>query len=186
MLLLTFAALLAMSGCSGGPGTAGSPDSTPTVGARMAGPAVDVNISQAALDAVPKPWDLKTPESAVRSYLDWTSYAYRIAQSQFATSTMTTFEEVRVDAYVQYNIQNGRLIDQTLTSLTFGKPTSGSTSTLVPCKEEWTYRYLSIESGNRVLGGPYTAAFDSTYTVVKSGDRWLVDSVKATALGTVK
>jgi hypothetical protein len=153
----------------------------------MGGPAVDVNVSQAVLDAKPKPADQTTPESAVRSYLDWTSYAYRIGFSPAATFTMTPSEGVRVDAYTQLNLQKGRLVGQTLTSITFGKPSVGTTSTLVPAKEQWTYSYLSIASGNQVLEGPYSASYDTTYTVVKdSKGVWLVDSVKATPLDTVK
>lgn len=185
---LAYALLLAVTGCSIGQGAnTGSADASPTVGARMAGPAVDVNITPEALASQPKPWVLTTPESAVRSYLDWTTYAYRIGQSQFATSTMTPYEEVRVDSFVQYNIQQSRLMDQTLDSITFGTASVGSTSALVPAKESWTYRYVSIDVGNRVIGGPYKAAYDSTYTVVKteSGD-WVVDSVEAKALDEVK
>ena len=182
------ATLLAMSGCSGGPGTsAGSSDSSPTVGAHMAGPAAEVHVTQAAVDAKPRPWDLKTPESAVRSYLDWTTYAYRIGQSQFATPTMTPYEEVRVDSFVQYNIQQSRLLDQTLDSITFGTPSAGSTSTLVPAKEQWTYSYLSTDIGNKTLSGPYAVSYDTTYTVVKSSSgAWVVDKVEATPKGTVK
>jgi hypothetical protein len=185
---LACAALLAVSGCSGGPGTgAGSSDASPTAGARMAGPAVDVNVTPEALASSPKAPVLSTPESAVRSYLDWTTYAYRIGQSQFATPTMTPYEEVRVDSFVQYNIQQSRLLDQTLVSITFGTPSVGATRTLVPAKESWTYRYVSIDVGNRVIGGPYKAAYDSTYTVVKSeGGAWVVDKVDATPKGTVK
>jgi len=190
-LCLACVVLLAVSGCSGGgqgtgPST-GSSNSSPTVSAHMAGPAAEVHISQAAIAARPKPWVLTTPESAVRSYLDWTSYAYRIGQSSFATATMSSYEEVRVDSYVQYNIEKKRLIDQTLKSITFGTPSVGSTSTLVPAKEQWSYRYVSIDTGNKVISGPYTAKYDSTYTVVKAknGD-WVVDSVKATPQGTVE
>lgn len=153
----------------------------------MAGPAADVYISQAAIANRPQPWVLTTPESAVRSYLDWTSYAYRIGQSSFATATMSSYEEVRVDSYVQYNIQQKRLMDQTLKSITFGTPSVETLRAILPAKEKWTYRYVSIDTGNKVIGGPYTASYDSTYTVVKAknGD-WVVDSVKATPQGTVE
>ena len=152
----------------------------------MAGPAAEVHVTQEALASKPQPWVLTTPESAVRSYLDWTSYAYRIGQSSFATATMTSYEEVRVDSYVQYNIQKSRLIDQTLKSITFGKANLEGARTIVPAKEQWTYRYVSIDTGNKTLAGPYSASYDTTYTVVKSGKRWVVDSVKAKNLGTVK
>ena len=185
---LTLAALLAMAGCSGGTGTnATGASTTPTSGAHMAGPTVDVHITQAAANARPQAWDLTTPQSAVRSYLDWTTYAYRTAQSDLATVTMTSYEEVRVNSYIQLNIQKQRILDQTLDSITFGKPSTGSTSTLQPAKENWTYSYLSIDTGNKVLEGPFTASYDTTYTVIKTkSGAWVVDSVAAKAKGTVK
>ena len=186
--VVAIAALLALSGCSGSQGTtAGSPAATTTPGAHMAGPVIDVHISQAAVNATPKRWVLTSPKSAVTSYLDWTTYAYRTGQSIFATRTMSGDEEVRVDSYIQLNIQKQRLIDQKLDSITFGKPSTGPTSTLVSAKEDWTYSYLSIDTGNKVLEGPFKASYDTTYTVVKNGNGdWVVDSVKATPRGTVK
>jgi len=186
---LACVALLVVAGCSGSQGTGtstGSSDASPTVGAHMAGPAAEVHVTQEALASKPQPWVLTTPESAVRSYLAWTSYAYRIGQSSFATATMSSYEEVRVDSYVQYNIQKKRLIDQTLSSITFGTPNIEGTRAIVPAKEQWTYRYVSIDTGNKTLAGPYSASYDTTYTVVKSGKGWVVDSVKAKDLGTVK
>jgi hypothetical protein len=134
----------------------------------------------------PSPWVLSSPASAVRSYLDWTSYAYRIASSGAASATLSPDEGVRVDAYVQLNIEKKRLLDQSLTSITVGKPVVEATHTLVPTKEQWTYSYLSIAPGNEVLGGPYTASYDTTYTVIKKDGHWIVDSVMAKALGTVE
>jgi hypothetical protein len=188
---LVCASLLALTGCSGGTQAAkpspGSAEASAPVGVGMGGPPIDVNVSRAVLDAKPKPVDLKTPESAVRSYLDSTSYAFRIGISDVATPTMTGSEEVRVDSYIQINLQRERVIDQKLMSITFGKPSAGTTSTLVPAKEKWTYSYLSIAAGNELLSGPFTVRYDTTYTVVKdSNGVWLVDSVKATPLDTVK
>lgn len=183
------AALVAVSGCTNTSQatSAGSPDTTQTSGAHMAGPAAEVHVTQEAVDATPHPWVLATPESAIRSCLDWTAYAYRVGQSRLASSTMTPSEMVRVDAYIQYNIEKQRLIDQKLDSLTLGALSATSTSTIIPGVEVWTYSYLSTGVGNPVLGGPYSATYDTTYTVVQSEDgTWLVDSVKATARGTVK
>jgi hypothetical protein len=189
---LACAALLATTGCSGGTGSAnstpGSEEATVVApGVGMGGPAIDINVSQAVVDARPKPADRTTPESAVRSYLDWVSYAYRIGISEVASSTMSGPEDVRVDSYIQINLQRSRVIDQALTSITFGKPSVGTTSTLVPAKEKWTYSYLSIAIGNKVLEGPYTVSYDTVYTVVKDAQGvWLVDSVAATPLDPVK
>jgi hypothetical protein len=175
-----------LSGCSGSTGPTGATEPTATVGSHMAGPVVDVKITQAALDSKPKPWVLTTPQSAVRSYLDWTSYAYRIAQSDVATPTMSADEAVRVDSYVQLNIEQSRVIDQVLGSITFGKQSVEGTKTLVPATETWAYRYVSIVTAGKVLEGPFSASYDTTYTVVKSPAGWVVDSVAAKALDEVK
>ena len=55
---------------------------------------------------------LDTPESAVESYLDWISFAYSVADSEVASPTMTPEELVRVDSYIQYNVEQQRRIDQ--------------------------------------------------------------------------
>jgi hypothetical protein len=147
---------------------------------------VEINVTKEMLASKPTALDLTTPESAVRSYLAWTSYAYRIGISDDATPTMSPYEEVRVGAYIQLNLQKGRLIDQTLMSIVFGKPSAEATHTTVSAKEEWSYRYVSVSTAGKTVGGPYTASYDSTYTLVKSGTGWVVDSVKAKALGEVK
>ena len=178
-----------MAGCSGrnASKSQGSAEASAPVGANMAGPAQKVIISRQALESRPKPWVLSTPQSAVRSYLDWMSYAYRIAESSAATPTMSEKQEVRVDSYVQFNLQSSQLLDQTLQSITFGKPSVSSTSTLLPAKEHWTYRYVSISDVGKTKSGPYTADYETTYTVVKNKKgNWVVDYVDAKAIGAVK
>lgn len=166
---------------------AGGGETTEPVGMSMAGPAVDVNVSEEALASEPEAPDLSTPEAAVRSYIDWTSYSYRIAQSQAALPTMSTYQEVHVDSYIQYNIQKSRLLDQTILTLEFGDITVDGDTATVPVKETWEYSYVSIEEAGKVISGPYEIEYDAVYTLLKSdsGD-WVVDSVDATALGEVQ
>lgn len=182
---LSLAALLTVTACAQNePAPAAE---TTATGSHMAGPEVDVNIAQSVIDDKPAAPVLTDPESAVRSYLAWTTYAYRTSQSQAAMPTMTTYEEVRVDAYVQYNLQQYRLLDQTLDTITFGDITvEGDTATVI-AHEEYTYSYLSVGEGNDVIGGPFKASYDVTYTVVKNdAGNWVVDKVDAKALGTVE
>lgn len=176
-----------LTGCSPDSSTAGRSQASDDVGTRMAGPAVEINVTQEALDNEPPVAVLTSPESAVRSYLDWTSYAYRIGQSQVALPTMTAHQEVRVDSYIQYNVQQRRLIDQTLQSITFGTPSVESTHTLLPARETWTYSYVSIARAGEIIGGPYEAIYDATYVVVRNdrGD-WIVDSAEAKPLGKIQ
>lgn len=188
-LIALLAVILTASGCSNGTEanvSSASSEATATTSSHMAGPAVEVHIPQSAIDNAPTPWDLGTPESAVRSYLAWISYAYRIGQSGVATPTMSAAEEVRVDSYNQFNLEKARLIDQVLTSITFGTASKGTTHTVVSTKESWTYSYLSVAEGNKSLGGPYSVNYDTKYTVVKTASGWVVDSTVAKATGTVK
>ena len=85
--------LVALAGCSApsqgtGVSSAGSSTIPGMPGAHMAGPAAQVHISKSTFDAKPAPIVVTTPESAVRSYLDWTSYAYRIGDATVAQGTM--------------------------------------------------------------------------------------------------
>jgi len=190
LMLALVGVLVTATGCSKSATSSGngaSSETTTTQSGHMAGPAVEVHVPQSAVDDAPAPWNLKTPESAVRSYLDWITYAYRIGQSGVASATMSAAEEVRVDSYNQYNLEKSRLLDQTLKTITFGKVSTGATSTLLPAKESWTYSYLSVAEGNKVIGGPYAADYETTYTLVKNDKgEWVVDSVASKARGTVK
>jgi hypothetical protein len=134
----------------------------------------------------PAPWDRSTPEAAVRSYLDWTTYAYRMVNSDLATQTMSPEEEVRVNSYVQLNKEAGKLINQRLVLLEIGKPSKESTRSLVPTRESWEYSYLSI-GALKSLTPTYTASYEVTYTVISPQKGiWVVDSVAAKPLGEVK
>jgi hypothetical protein len=188
--LLAFAILLSVAGCSRAEvPTVSTSNATKesSRSAHMAGPAPDVRVTQEAFNSKPNPPVLTTPESAVRSYLDWASYAYRIGQSKVAAFAMTAYEWVRVDAYVQYNAQNRKLVDQKLESIEFGKPSIEASRATLAAKETWKYRYVSIEKAGKTLQGPYSASYDTTYTLVNQADGgWLVDSVAAKPKGEVK
>lgn len=165
----------------------GSAETTGPIGMSMAGPAVEVNVTDEAFETEPEAPDLSTPEAALRSYLDWSSYAYRTAQSSVAIPTMSTYQEVRVDSYVQYNIQQGRLIDQTLTDLVIHEVEEEGASATITVRETWEYRYISISEAGKVIGGPYEVEYDAEYTMVKNdaGD-WVVDAVDAQPLSEVQ
>ena len=150
----------------------------------MAGPDVKVYIPATVIAQKPQAWDLLTPKAAVRSYLDWTSYAFRTGNSSVATPTMTPAEEVRVDAAIQYGLENQKLTNQEITSLTFGGPIKRGASVLLPAKEQWKYEYRSVAQGNGVIGGPYEVSYDSTYTVVRNKKgKWIVSAVQVTQTG---
>lgn len=126
----------------------------------------------------PEPWDLTTPESAVRSYLDWVSFSYRMADSEIATPTMTAGESVRVDSYIQLNRIDGRGIEQFLDSLEITSVSPDASVATVTARESWRYRYFSLET-LEYLSEEYTASYDTTYTLVTGPEGWLVDAVEA-------
>jgi hypothetical protein len=190
--LLVAAALTAVGGCSAASqpkqandGASQSASDQPK-GYGMGGVKQDIHVTVSAYKNVPAAPDLKTPESAVRSYLDWISYAYRIGTSEVSTPTMTAEEAIRVDAYNQYNLQKEQLLDQKLDSITFGKISRTGTSTVLPAVEKWTYSYNSVKKGGVVLRGPFQASYDTTYTLVKTPKGWVVGGVAAKSTGTVK
>lgn len=130
----------------------------------------------------PAPHDLSTPESAVRSYLDWVSFSYRMANSEIPLATMTAAESVRVDAYIQLNRMEGKGLDQSLESFEVRTASAEATSAVVAASELWRYRYFSLDT-LRYLSEAANASYETTYTVVLEADGWRVDRVEATLTG---
>ncbi len=168
VLMTALFALMLLAGCSSAQSGAGS-ESTATVGPVKA----------------PTAYDLTTPESAVRSYLDAISLAYRTGVSDVASETMTGYEFVRVDAYIQLNIQEGRAIEQALSSFEIKGLAGKEPTVTVSARETWDYRYFLIADGS-YASEELTAAYLSDYTVVKEGAVWKVDAVKVTPQGEVQ
>lgn len=127
----------------------------------------------------PAPWDLSTPETAVRSYLDWVSFSYRMANSDIPTATMTPEEGVRVDSYIQLNRIEGRGIEQFLDLFEITSVSQEASTAVVTARESWRYRYFSLDT-LKYLTEEYTASYDTTYTLVVRPEGWLVDRVEAT------
>jgi PBP1b-binding outer membrane lipoprotein LpoB len=152
-------ALFGLAGCGQPPATAPSANAFPS---RPATP------------------QLATPEDAVRSYLAWTSYAYRMANSDIATPTMSPDEEVRVNSFVELNNEQQRVINQVLDSIDFRKLSVVGTTTIVPTSEKWQYSYIS-KKNQQSISPTFPVSYDATYTVIQLGkNKWVVDSVLAT------
>jgi len=178
MLVALVAAATCLSGCSGAGGrggaVSGSGETTPG----------QFPETRPAAASKPASLTLDTPVDAVRSYLDWTSYAFRILDSDVASMTFDPYEEVRVNSYVELNRQKNRALDQRLVGFDVRSETSqGETSTLVAASEKWVYRYIDVATG--AYATPvYSASYDTTYTVVRSGTGlWVVASVDASSTG---
>ena len=140
-------------------------------------PGVDI----AADPVEPAPWDLATPESSVRSYLDWVSFSYRMANSEIPTATMTPGELVRVDSYIQLNRIDGKGLEQSLDSIEFTSTSEEATTAVLTARESWTYRYFSLET-LAYLTELTQESYETTYTLVKGAPGWLVDTVEARAV----
>jgi len=184
--ILLILSVLVVAGCS--KSEPAQPTEEEKKGFGMGGIDQPIALLAETIDKKPAPWDLGTPESAVRSYLDWVSYGYRVAESDVASLTQSPYQLVRTDAYVQANLQEERLLDQTLVSITFGEATIDGDTAVLPAKEEWSYRYVSIVEAGKTVDGPHTASYETTYTLVKNeqGTGWVVDSIDVKALGEVK
>lgn len=131
------------------------------------------------------PMNRTTPENAVKSYLDWTTFAYRMINSELASQAESPDEGVRVDSYIELLKQKGRGIDQHLTAFSVVRSSVEGTRTLIATKETWSYRYFSSD-GKSYLTPAYSTSYDSTYTVIKQSDgSWVVDRVQATPLDEV-
>jgi len=134
---------------------------------------------------VPERYDQSSPETAVRSYLDGISYSYRVGDSEAASQTMTPFEWVRVDAYIEKNRQEGKAIEQRLEALEILGSTGVEPTVTVSARESWVYRYFSIPDG-AYQSEELTAAYKTEYTVVFEGGIWKVDKVSVSPQGEVK
>ena len=157
----------------------GSAESTETY--KGHGLVTNIAVTDEMRNSKPLPQKLDNPTDAVRSYLDWVSYAYRMGDSNLAAPMATGSEFVRVDAYVQWNLQEkSRLLDQELVSLQFGSPVVTGAKASVPATEKWTYRYLSTTEAGKQLGDPESIDYATTYHLVRNqaGD-WQVDSIEA-------
>ncbi len=134
---------------------------------------------------IPADPDLSAPEPAVRSYLEWVSFAYRMANSDIPTATMTPWQAVRIDAYIELNRQNGEGIDQELLAFVVRSSSEDATSAVVAADERWRFRYFGLNT-LRYTSDPLEVSYETTYTLTLVGDRWLVDQVEAEPLGPLE
>jgi len=167
------ALLLASQGCA-----SNDPAGETGGGAQRPGVNADPSLGPGPYDTPPAP-DLSTPASAVRSYLDWVTLAYRLANPSLVQEVCTPAEAVRVDAYVELNRQEGQAIEQHLEVFEVRETRTMETTAAVVTYEEWRYRYFTLDAVEYV-GRQLEASYDATYTVLRLGDgRWRVDAVEA-------
>ena len=133
----------------------------------------------------PPPPMLSRPETAAYSYLLWISHAYIRRDSNVASSTFDPFEDVRVDAYIQHNNEENRILRQEPTAFDVKSVVAKENTATVSAFESWRYRYIDAETG--AYSSPtYVVSYDSTYTLVKEARGWVVHQVEAQPRGEIK
>jgi hypothetical protein len=158
-------ALLALSACASGPMFSGAALSPPVL---------------------PGKTDFSTPKTAVLTYLDYTSFAYRMVNSDLASAVASPYEGVRVDSYIELNREKDRGIEQQLMTFTQRSESKVATTVLLAVREDWKYRYFSLTT-KRYTTPMYDASYDTTYTLVKRPQGgWYVDKVDAKPLTAVQ
>lgn len=140
--------------------------------------------SEVITTATPEPPKLSTPEDAVKSYLDWISFSYRTGSSEISSPTMTPEEGVRVDSYIELNRQKGQFLDQSVAKFKVRDVKIKGKKATVTASEDWVYRYVVIV--NSKPGPKLNASYETTYTLKKQGENWVVESVEASATTPVK
>lgn len=133
----------------------------------------------------PAPPRLGDPRSAVESYLDWVSYAYRVADSSAASPTMTAEELVRVDAYIQQNRLENRGIEQEVMSFEQRSLDIDGKRASLAASEKWEYRYFTLDPP-AYSSEPAEASYETTYSLVQTEAGWVVDDIEVETVGTVE
>jgi hypothetical protein len=126
----------------------------------------------------PPPPMLRDPSTAVYSYMLWMSYAYRTLNSNATTQAYDPYQEVRVSSYVDYNRQEKQAIDQRILVANVKSAESVGDTATVTVHEEWAYRNIDITTGEYKTP-VINVSYETTYTVVRDKDNWLVHSVEA-------
>jgi len=121
-----------------------------------------------------------TPEEAVRSYLDWVTFAFRTMDSEVATPTMTPDEASRISYYITMNRAEDKILNQRLDSFEIRSVDISDQVALVAATEEWTYNHKSVAKGT--FDEPIQVSYEATYTVLSFDGVWRVQSVEATRL----
>lgn len=133
----------------------------------------------------PPPPMLTKPETSVYSYMVWISYAYKVLDSTVATHAFSAWAEPRVSAYVEYNRQEGRALDQYPALVEYTDVRTEDGTATVTTNETWFYRYIDIQTGD--YSSPiYSAQYEGTYTLIREEEGWLVRDVDVVALAEVK
>lgn len=122
----------------------------------------------------------ETVAGAIEAY-DKTLTQAHLAKRAALLEGMASKEQIeRVRAYISYNVlEKAQTLDTRLVELDIVKITVAQKgrSAIAKANEEWTYFYLEKDTRKRV-SKPERGRYRSTYKLVKSGERWLVDEIE--------
>ncbi len=122
-----------------------------------------------------------TPKQAVTAYLAAVPEAYFSLEVTVVAPFVTERQEVREDAYIELNRQQGKALEMTLVSfLVVDEPVAPSgdeASSVVRTEERWRWRYWDIVARRPSTEWAMTT-YRMEYTVERHGTGWLVASSK--------
>lgn len=122
-----------------------------------------------------------TPKQAVTAYLSAVPEAYFSLEVTVVAPFVTERQEVREDAYIELNRQQGKALEMTLVSFLVvdepAAPSADETSSVVRTEEQWRWRYWDIRTRRPSTEWAKTA-YRMEYTVERRGAGWLVANTK--------
>ncbi len=116
-------------------------------------------------------------QKAVQQYNQSLTAVLRTGSVELLNSTATENEVRRMELFLNYLNEKRQVLLATLENIRFksvGSPASDKV--YVKTDEIWRYEYLKAGTSERVEG-PYQIKYDTTYTLIKSKDKWVVDEV---------
>jgi hypothetical protein len=121
-----------------------------------------------------------TPKQAVTAYLAAVPEAYFSLETSIVAPYVTDEQEVREDAYIELNRQEGRALEMQMTAfavLAADEPSEAATSAVVRTNETWRWRYWSLAKRAPSTQWANTV-YQVEYGLARSGTGWLVARTK--------
>jgi hypothetical protein len=133
-------------------------------------------ISEAPVQRLPS----STPKQAVAAYLSAAADAYFSLETSIVAPYVTEEQEVREDAYIELNRQEGRALEMDMTAfvvLAADAPSVDATSAVVRTNETWRWRHWSLAERAPSTQWANTV-YEVEYGLARSGSGWLVARTK--------
>lgn len=135
-----------------------------------------VPVNQAPVERLPS----STPKQAVAAYLSAAADAYFSLETSVVAPYVTEEQEVREDAYVELNRQQGQALEMELAAfsvLAADNPSVQATTAAVRTSETWRWRYWSLATRKPSTAWA-TTTYQVQYALERRGSGWLVARAK--------